>query len=203
MPIPLIVWGAVSAATAFAVSPLGTAAWRLLQAEIKEPMEKWALEQAFKKLGLTIDASQGFSKESITAAINAGPLAGSGVELTNVFDRDAVRADLQRVALARAVQETGLNITTLDVESVKRALREYVKNRVDQQLAAGGGDLIDAAKPLAMLARDIQAANAPTNTPPGGNPGREQPVDFSPRGIKNRERQARYRANHTRHWEAR
>jgi hypothetical protein len=203
MPIPAIVWGAVAAFTAFTQSPLGAAAKRLLEAEIKGPLEKWALEQAFKSLGLTIDASQGFSRESITAAINAGPLAGTGVELSNVFDKEAVKADLKRVALARAVQETGLTVKTLDADGVKRALRDYVQSRVDQQLAAGGGAMIDTAKPLAMLARDIAEANATSNTAPGSNPGREAPTDFSRRGIQNRERQARYRAVHTRHWEAR
>lgn len=201
MPIPLAVL-VVPAIGAFA----GTVAPSVVQAVLEHfrtPLEKWGLEFAFKNMGFTIDSSNGFSREAITQAINAGPLAGTGVVLTNLFDRDAVRADLKRIALERAVQETGLTVKTLDVEGVKRALKEYIQSRVDQQLAAGGGDLIDAAKPLALLARDIQAANAPTNTPPGGNPGREQPVDFSEKGVKNRERQARYRANHTRHWELR
>lgn len=166
-------------------------------------LEKWALEKAFEKMGLRLNAETGFSQEAITQAINAGPLAGTGVELQNIFDRDAVRADMHRLALAKAVESTGLNITGLTVDAMKTALREYVSDKVIEQVGAGGGSIVDAALPLAELVRQIQAANSASDVPPGENPGRQKPTDFSPAGISNRERQATYRAAHKRHWEER
>lgn len=165
-------------------------------------LEKWALEKAFEKMGLTLNTDTGFSKQAITEAINTGPLAGSGVELRDIFDKSAVKEDLHRLALAKAVEATGLNIKGLTVDGMKAALKEYVSERVIEQVGAGGGDIVDAALPLAELVREIRAANASSNTPPGEHPGKEQPVDFTTEGISNRERQARYRAAHTRHWES-
>ena len=168
----------------------------------REPLEKWALEKAFERMGLTLNADTGFSKEAITDAINAGPLAGSGVQLSNIFDRQAVKNDLHRLALAKAVEATGLNIKGLTTEDAKAALREYISDRVIEQVGDGGGSIVDAALPLAELVREIRAANRASGTLPGEHPGRDKPTDFTPAGISNRERQARYRATHTRHWEA-
>ncbi|WP_367846260.1 hypothetical protein [Rhodoferax sp. WC2427] len=169
-------------------------------------VEKWALQKAFETMGLALDPENGFNKEAITAAINAGPLANTGVQLTDIFNRDAVKKDLHKVALLTAVQKTGLDIKTLDVDGMKQALRDYVSARVIEQVGEGGGDLIDGALPLVKMVQKIREANkkaaeSGAPVPPGYQPGRDKPYIWTKKAISNRERQARYRASHKRVWE--
>lgn len=174
---------------------------RLMAGDLGE-LEREAIKAGFLKLGMEIDPETGINAQTITEAINAGPLAGTGVELTNIFDRDAVRGDIEKVALAYAAQSFGLEVKSLTVDAVKEALRGEVSRLVREQIADGGGDLVDAAPDLVALVRMIEAAQKAMQT---GEDGTRQkpPVSMTPEAISNRERQARYRATHKRHWEER
>lgn len=209
MPIPVAlgVGAAISAAYVAISNMIPDAVEKITKEEFMRlvagdvgDLEKAAITDAFAKLGLAIDPEQGLSAGAITAAINAGPLAGTGVELTNIFNRDAVKSDMQRIALAHAAQTFGLHLNSLKTEDVKEALRGYVSQLVRDEIA-GGGDLVDAAPDLVALVKLIDAARKNYREDENGNFERK-PLKMTPEAISNRERQAKYRAGHTRRWVA-
>ena len=173
---------------------------RLLAGDLGE-FEREAIKGAFSKLGLEVDPETGINAESITRAINEGPLAGSGVELTNIFDRDAVKRDMQKIALAFGAQSMGMEVKSLSIDGIKEALRGEVQRRVYEQIQAGGGDLVDNAPDLVAIVKMIDASRRKMAEGEDGTP-EKKPLLMSKAAINNRERQARYRANHTRHWES-
>lgn len=203
--IPPAVVAIGAALTALSLSAVGKPLIENIVKSYKKDLEEWALSHAFAAIGIPLTTETGFSREAVTAAINAGPLAGSGVVLTDVFDREAIKSDVKRIALEKAVAETGLEIKGLTVPDLRAALKAYVSNVAREQLESGDGDIVAAAPALVEMLRMIREANKSDPAGPGGTPGYHPgpavPVDPSPEAEKNRERQARYRGAHTRHWE--
>ena len=204
--IPIAIQAALGALAAYGAAEVSRPVIERMFRGHKKELEEWALSKAFEAMGVPIDPANGFSRESITAAINAGPLAGTGIELSDIFDPEAIKRDVKRIALEKAVADTGLPIAGLTVADLKASLRAYVSDVTREQLESGDGDIIAAAPALVEMLQMIRAANksdpAGPGATPGYQPGPSQPVDMTPHGIANRERQARYRANHQRHWEA-
>jgi len=169
---------------------------RLMKLDVGE-LEDIAVKEAFSKMGLEIETGKNLSAQSITNAINNGPLAGSEVELTNIFDKESLKRDLTRIALDRAAQTFGLTIKGLSIDEIKTELKKKVSADVMEQARGAGGDLVDNAKDVVELVRQIDAyKNALARREDVG-------LDMSPEGVDNRERQARYRANHKRVWVSR
>lgn len=46
------------------------------------------IESAFENVGIDIDVEEGLNAQTLTAALNNGPLAGTGLEFSNIFDKD-------------------------------------------------------------------------------------------------------------------
>lgn len=157
------------------------------------PLARWAVGAVFESMGLDLDTSEGITGPAITRAVNAGPLEGTGIELTNLFDRQAVIEDLTRWGVAKACESLGISGET--ITDIRAALREQLAGEITQQLASEAGDLIEAAPDAARVVRIMAAV------PPGS--GWNEPRDFSPAGISNRERQARFRQTSRKHWEPR
>ena len=170
---------------------------RLIMGEVSDA-EGAAIKEAFLKMGLDIDPEDGINAQTITAAINAGPLGGSGVELTNIFDREAVKRDLRRLALVHAAQNFGIELRSLETEAVKDAIRGYVADMVREEIA-NGGDLVDAAPDLVAIVKMIDAARK-GYMDEAGNKVEEKPLLMSDAAVNNRERQAKYRGTHRRRW---
>ena len=159
-----------------------------------------ALSSAFEKIGLEIDLSEGLTPKTITEAINAGPLAGTGIELTNIFDKEACKRDLMRIGLARAAEAYGIEVRDVSsVEAIRDTIKSYVSQQLDEQLMAGAGEWLDVVPELASLAREIASAVKQGLVDADGNlqaPGLMMD-DFH---VNLRERQARYAASHKRVW---
>lgn len=162
--------------------------------------ENEAIKAAFEKIGLDIDPEEGLTPQTITSAINAGPLAGTGIELTNIFDREACKRDLQRVAMARAAEAFGVKITDTSAEGLKASIKEEISRRVMEQLGEGAGDYLEAAPDLVELVRQLNAGIKAGLIDGNGN-FKEPGLMMDEFHVNLRERQARYRAAHTRHWE--
>lgn len=158
----------------------------------KQALKDYAVRAALEKMGLEIEAGP-VTAETITAAIMAGPLAGLGLEITDIFNRDAVVGALRRVAMARAADALGMQGVS-NVAGLRDGVRELIGDEVARQVAAGAGSLMDGAPDAQFIARAIKARK-----PDGWN----APSDFTKKGMQNRERQARWRAEHSRHWENR
>lgn len=208
LPIAAVaLWAALTTVMATVVSSIPDSAKRISKEEFARlflgevsEAESAAIKDAFQKMGLDIDPEDGINAQTITAAINSGPLGGSGVELTNIFDRDAIKRDLKRLALVHAAQSFGLQLTSLTTEAVTDAVKAYVAEIVREEIAMGG-DLVDAAPDLIAIVKMIDAARKGYKDE-AGNTVDERPLLMSDAAINNRERQAKYRANHRRRWVA-
>ena len=144
---------------------------------------------ALEKMGIPIDLDGEVSKESITQVINENVLGGQ-LHFTNLFDRDAVRADIKRMALEHAAQNLGYD-GGAGIQGIFDGVVTKLIQSMRADLAAGQGDFLGAARDLPEALREIaikKDENANT------------PVDFTAAGISNRERQARYRAGKTKVW---
>lgn len=174
---------------------------RLAMGEVDE-YETEAMKAAFATMGLDIEPSEGLTPQAITQAINAGPLAGTGIELTNIFDRDAVKRDLEKIAIAQAASAFGVEIKSLRPEGIKEAVKGELKKRMLEQLSEGQGEWLELAPDLVEIARRIDEARRAGRMDAAGN---FVPPDLAmdEYHVKLRERQATYRAKHTRHWEER
>lgn len=206
MVAPLVALGAALAAVAATVMALIPDSIekiskeefiRLFAGNVSEA-EGAAIKEAFLKMGLDIDPESGINEEAITKAINAGPLAGTGIELTNIFNRESIKRDLKRLALVHAAQNFGITLTSTDTESVIEAVKAYAAEIVREEIAMGG-DLVDAAPDLVAIVKMIDAARKGYKNE-AGEVVDKKPLLMSDAAINNRERQAKYRANHTRRW---
>lgn len=197
MAVPLILAGATAlAGGAYAVSrPF---LHRFLQSRRPE-IEKWAMAKALEAAGLPDLTSQTLTRESFTKVINENFLAGSDVELSNIFDAQAIKDDLQKAALKRAAKELGLELRNATIDGMKDAIGEWVRGQVKEQIDGGGGELIDGAKDLARVLVIIRSVQKEIDE--NGQPSGVKPLLMTPDAISNRERQAKYRASHKRHWE--
>ena len=172
---------------------------RIFLGEVSEA-ESAAIKDAFQKMGLDIDPENGINERTLTDAINNGPLAGTGVELTNIFDREAIKRDLTRLALVQAAQGAGLKLTSTKTEAVTEAVKTYIAEIVREEIKYGG-DIVDAAPDLVAIVKMIDAARKDYRNE-AGDVIESKPLLMSEAAIDNRRRQAKYRANHKRRWVA-
>ncbi len=157
--------------------------------EAGDKVGKVAAQAALDALGIPLDLDGEVSEATITNAINVGVLGGQ-IELTNVFDRDALKADMKRIALEQAAVSFGHD-KGAGIEAIRDGLVSELVAEIKVEIEAGAGDYvsasIDSALALRALARDkVEDWNTPK--------------DLSEKGEKNRERQTRYRASHERVW---
>lgn len=162
--------------------------------------ENEAIKAAFEKIGLEIDPEEGLTPQAITRAINSGPLAGTGVELTNIFDRDACKRDLQRLAMVRAAEAFGVSVHDTSAEGLKATIKAEVSKRVMEQLGEGAGPYLEAAPDLVELVRQLQAG-IKSGLINGEGQFQAPGLMMDEFHVNLRERQARYAARHKRHWE--
>lgn len=191
MGLPLILAGAggiVSGlySAASAARPFVERYLRKHQAEIEE----WALANAFEAMGLP-DLDKSPSRADMTAAINERLLSGSQLQLSDIFDADAIQRDALNFALTKAASDLGLAVDTNSVHGVRDALRGWVRDRVRAEIAGSGDQMISDAKADPSIEERIQWVK---DRPPA--PG----LLMTPEAISNRERQARYRAKFGKMW---
>ena len=174
---------------------------RAMRGEMDEYMAS-ALGGAFEKIGLgNIDLSNGITPQAVTQAINEGPLAGTGIELTNIFDKEACKRDMMRIGLARAAEAYGLEMKDTSMDGIKASIKEHLSAQLDAQIEAGAGEWLDAVPELKDLARELARATARGWIDASGNLlNPNDSVSMSEYHIKLRERQANYAARHTRVW---
>ena len=153
---------------------------------------KAAASHVLDKMGIPIDLDGPVNKETISAAICEKLFSGS-LQFKNLFDKDAVKADVKRIVSERAAAQFGFD-GAMSVDAVKQLLTSRVLQQVGEEMAAGAGEFIDVARDLqSSVAICLRKNYADYNTP----------KDFTPEGVSNRERQATYRGNHNKTWVAR
>lgn len=199
MPIPLVIAGWVAGAAAATRLAAAGASVAVLAEEVYPRVKKMVvaagpelLQGVVDGMGIELDAQGGLNDETITAAINRTLLSGTGIELESVFDRKKMLKGFEKIAIKKVAEELGLGPVD-NLGAVTVALREWLTNEVGAQLAAQAGAVVDAAIPAVNVAAMVALGKDKKE-------GWNTPRDFTPEGIDNRARQAKYRATHTRHW---
>ena len=184
MPLPAILAGASAAlAAAIAADDLFTGG------RVQDAIGKRAAQAVLDARGIPLDLDGEVNQETITAAINSAVMP-DGITFENIFDKDAVRRDVKRIALANAAEAFGFE-GGLSAAQIKQQIVSQISAEVEQDIADGGGEYLDAAKGLVSLQRLLS---------------RPEPFDwqaprvFTKKAEKNRERQATYRGSHKRVW---
>lgn len=184
--------GLVLAAVAGIGGAIATGAVPIIKDIALRQAGKAAAAHVLDKMGIPIDLDGPVNKETITAAI-CEKLFGGTLQFANLFDKDAVKADVKRIVSERAAAQFGFD-GAMSVDAVKALLTSQVLQQVGAEMAAGTGEFIDAASDLqASVAICLRKHYEDYNTP----------QDFTKEGISNRERQATYRAAHKKSWVSR
>lgn len=184
MPLPAILAGAAAVlSAAMVVDNL------LTGGRVSDAVGKRAAQAVLDARGIPLDLDGEVSQQTITQAINVAVMP-DGVTFENLFDKLAVKRDVKRMALAYAAESFGFEGSS-DPDVLKKKIIEDVMREVRQDIAAGQGEYVDAAKGLALVQRVID---------------KPEPFDwqkvrnFSNKAEKNRERQERWRASNKRKW---
>lgn len=188
MPLPAFLAGLASVlAAAMVVDDLVTGG--RVSDEVGRIVGKKAAQAVLDARGIPLDLDGEVNQFTITAAICAA-VAPDGVVFENLFDKDAVRADLKRIALDYAASTFGYE-AGLSPGGLKASIIAGVTEQVKQEISTGAGEYLDAAKGLTKIDKMIAAV-----------PVKDwQAVrNFSKKAELNRGYQETYRANHRRKW---
>lgn len=183
MPAPLAVIGVVAGI-------IGIIGGEKIPREIERRIGRAAAQGVLNKFEIPLDLDGEVNQFTLTEAINAGPLGGE-FAFTNLFDKEAVKADVKRIAVERASSAFGYD-SEGGVDAVREKLVSDILNQISDQIEAGGGEFLAAAKDLEATAKIVMK--------PKPKDDWNAPRNFSKEGIANREYQAKYRASHKKHW---
>jgi hypothetical protein len=186
MALPAILAAAASAlAAAIVIDDLITGG------RVGDAVGKKAAQAVLDARGIPLDLDGEVNQFTITAAINSAVMP-DGIAFENLFDKDAVRRDVKRIGLDYAAAAFGYE-GGLDADVLKRSIIQEITAEVREEIRAGGGEYMDAARGLVATQRLIDAPE-PFDW--------QAPRVFKNKAEKNRERQARFRANSVRVWVA-
>lgn len=163
---------------------------RKSKAELQGYVEQFIASTA-KDMGLELSEDGNLTDESLTGVANK-LLAGTGVKIDSLLDRDRLKSGLEKQAIEALAQSIGMPVAGGGISGVRVALQQWAVNEVTAQLVAGGGAVFDAAKPDSKIGALIVKAEKKV--------GWNVPTDMSDKGVDNRRRQAKYRARHKKQW---
>lgn len=143
---------------------------------------------------------------TITKVVNEkmGLKSAIGIEFTNIFSREAIMLDLNKLGLGRLNNILGASddnpiITSFNKDSLRANIRGFMGAQAMEAVTNGSSRIIDSdgANRIVAAAMTYERNYEQYKAEPA------KPLIMTPAAISNRERQARYRAAHTRHWEPR
>ena len=167
-----------------------------------EEIERWALANVFERMGLPDLMDEGISREKITDAINQTFLSGQEFQLSNVFDREAVRRDAIKFGLQQVASQAGLRVETPTLAGMRDAIKEWVVQLVADELTMQElGELTQDAKEIYEIVKLYQRYKKEAADGEAAEAGGRKPLINTPEARSNRERQKRYRDSHKRVWQ--
>ena len=208
MPIPLVLAGAVAGASALGGAAAGavtsTAGRVFLKRQLSrhsEEIEKWALSAVMEQLGLPDLVDGPINRETFTKAINQNFLSGYGFELSNVFDPVAVRQDALKFGLVKVADQAGFQLEDVSVKGLSDAIREWVISIIEDEIAMDeAGELLQDARDILEIVQLYRRYKKAQKDGEAAEADGKKPLINTPEAKSNRERQARYRANHKKVW---
>ena len=150
---------------------------------------KQAAQAVLDARGIPLDLDGDVNQLTITAAICAA-VVPDGMVFVNLFDKEQTRRDVQRIALDYAATTFGYE-AGMSPDALRLSIISEVTNQVRQEISEGSGEYLEAAKGLVKIEQIIAGVS---------QKNWQEPRVFTPKAIKNREYQAKYRATHSRVW---
>lgn len=207
MPVPLVV-GAIAGVSALAGTGAAMVGREYARAFLKrqlfkhrDEIEKWALSAVFEQFGFPDLTGDNVDRKSFTEAINQKFLSESGFQFTNLFDQESVKRDAFKFGVQRIAEEAGLTLEDVSEKGLVDALRRWVFDLIGEELTNEDlGELTQDAKDVWEIVQTFRKYKTAAEDGQEAEDKGRRPLINTPAAQKNRERQARYRANHKRIW---
>ncbi len=207
MPAPLIV-GAIAGVSALAGTAGAMVGREYARAFLKKQLfkhrdeiEKWALSAVFEQFGFPDLTGENVDRKSFTEAINQKFLSDSGFQFTNLFDQESVKRDAFKFGVQRIAEEAGLTLEDVSEKGLVDALRRWVFDLIGEELTNEDlGELTQDAKDVWEIIQTWRKYKKAAEDGQEAEDSGRKPLINTPAAQKNRERQARYRANHKKIW---
>lgn len=207
MPVPLVV-GAIAGVSALAGTGAAMVGREYARAFLKrqlfkhrDEIEKWALSAVFEQFGFPDLTGENVDRKSFTEAINQKFLSESGFQFTNLFDQEAVKRDAFKFGVQRIAEEAGLTLEDVSEKGLVDALRRWVFELIGEELTNEDlGELTQDAKDVWEIVQTWHKYKKAADEGQDAEDKGRRPLINTPAAQKNRERQARYRANHKKIW---
>lgn len=207
MPAPLIV-GAIAGVSALAGTGAAMVGREYARAFLKKQLfkhrdeiEKWALSAVFEQFGFPDLTGENVDRKSFTEAINQKFLSDSGFQFTNLFDQESVKRDAFKFGVQRIAEEAGLTLEDVSEKGLVDALRRWVFDLIGEELTNEDlGELTQDAKDVWEIVQTFRKYKTAAEDGQEAEDKGRRPLINTPAAQKNRERQARYRANHQKIW---
>lgn len=207
MPVPLVV-GAIAGVSALAGTGAAMVGREYARAFLKrqlfkhrDEIEKWALSAVFEQFGFPDLTGDNVDRKSFTEAINQKFLSESGFQFTNLFDQESVKRDAFKFGVQRIAEEAGLTLEDVSEKGLVDALRRWVFDLIGEELTNEDlGELTQDAKDVWEIVQTFRKYKTAAEDGQEAEDKGRRPLINTPAAQKNRERQARYRANHQKIW---
>ena len=207
MPAPLIV-GAIAGVSALAGTGAAMVGREYARAFLKKQLfrhrddiEKWALSAVFEQFGFPDLTGENVDRKSFTEAINQKFLSDSGFQFTNLFDQESVKRDAFKFGVQRIAEEAGLTLEDVSEQGLVDALRRWVVDLIGEELTNEDlGELTQDAKDVWEIVQTWHKYKQAADDGMAAEDKGRKPLINTPGAQSNRERQARYRANHKKIW---
>lgn len=115
----------------FVSSAIGTATTEIV-AWMKTHKKEVIIYAAGKALGIDIEVDEdgNLSEESITNAINAK----FGTSFTNIFDKEAIKADLEKIGMDKINENLGEPVISSlrDKDKLREDFRSFVSRKIEE-----------------------------------------------------------------------
>ena len=161
-----------------------------LSRDMRGKLANLLLVEQLNLAGLDIESGQQLTPRAIADALNRKFFNEYGIDVGDLLDSESVKRATKKEALRVVGERLGVQGGVADIARVLKA-RVYA----DLVAAARAGD-DEILQAIGVSERAIAEAERAAQS----NIERQQIRDGSEAGQKNRDRQARYRANHKRVW---
>lgn len=207
MPAPLVL-GAIAGVSALAGTGAAMVGREYARAFLKKQLfkhrdeiEKWALSAVFEQFGFPDLTGENVDRKSFTEAINQKFLSDSGFQFTNLFDQESVKRDAFKFGVQRIAEEAGLTLEDVSEKGLVDALRRWVFDLIGEELTNEDlGELTQDAKDVWEIVQTWRKYKKAAEDGQDAEDNGRKPLINTPGAQSNRERQARYRANHQKVW---
>jgi hypothetical protein len=153
----------------------------------KNALSELAFRAALSAMGVDMPLSEPVTIERVGLALGDKVGEQLGVPVGNILDGDGMRGKIERVAIEIVIGALGGKNEPTRM-GLAEAIKKFVADKIEEELTDGAGDLLAKIVTSETLKEWLLR----------GLGKKQHELKTTKKAIGNRERQARYRANHKR-----